>query len=153
MQTREFQKCVETKQCSQIPSGLKKNKKYFEMYEDEYTTRQNLRNSVKTMCGENYYLWIPRGLPGASLVKNPPAMQEMLETQVWFLDWEESLAEKMATHSSILPWIIPWTEEPGGLQSMGSQKIRHSWAYRKQQHTEERNQNINKWDNPCSWVK
>ena len=69
MQTREFQKCVETKQCSQIPSGLKKNKKYFDMYEDEYTTWQKLRNSVKTMHGGNYYLWIPRGLPGVSLGK------------------------------------------------------------------------------------
>ena len=54
---------METKQCSQIPSGLKKNKKYFEMYEDEYTTWQKLRNSVKTMCGENYYLWIPKRPP------------------------------------------------------------------------------------------
>ena len=49
-------------------------------------------------------------------VKNPPAMQE---TQVRFLDWEDPLEKEMATHSSILAWRIPWTEEPGGLQSMG----------------------------------
>ena len=53
----------------------------------------------------------------AQLVKNLPAM---LETQVGSLGWEESLEKRMATHSSILPWRIPWTEEPGRLQSMGS---------------------------------
>ena len=41
-----------------------------------------------------------------------------------FLGWEDSLGEEMATHSSILAWEIPWTEEPGGLQSMGSQRVR-----------------------------
>ena len=53
----------------------------------------------------------------AQSVKNPPAVQE---TQVQSLDWEDPLEKKMATHSSILLWRIPWTEEPGGLQSMGS---------------------------------
>ena len=56
------------------------------------------------------------------LVKNPPAMQE---TWVWSLGWEGPLEEGMATHSSILAWRIPWTEEPGGLQSMGSHRVRH----------------------------
>ena len=56
------------------------------------------------------------------LVKNPPAMQE---TQVQSLGWEDPLERGMATHSSILAWRIPGTEEPGGLQSMGSQKVRH----------------------------
>ena len=55
----------------------------------------------------------------AQQVKNPPAMQE---TQVHFLGWEDSLEKKMATHSSILAWKIPWTEEPGGLQSHGVAK-------------------------------
>ena len=54
----------------------------------------------------------------AQLVKNLPAMQE---TPVQFLGGEDSLEEGMATHSSILAWGIPQTEEPGGLQSMGSQ--------------------------------
>ena len=49
--------------------------------------------------------------------KNPPAMQE---TQVRYLGWEDPLEKGLATHSSILGWGIPWTEEPGGLQSMGS---------------------------------
>ena len=56
----------------------------------------------------------------AQLVKNLPAMQE---TQVLSLDWEDLLEKGMATHSSILAWRIPWTEDPGGLQSMGSQRV------------------------------
>ena len=56
------------------------------------------------------------GLLVAQTVKNLPAMQE---TQVLSLDQEDPLEKGMATHSSILAWKIPWTEEPGGLQSMG----------------------------------
>ena len=55
-------------------------------------------------------------------VKKSPAM---CETWVQSLDWEDPLEKDMATHSSILAWRIPWTEEPGGLQSMGSQRVRH----------------------------
>ena len=58
----------------------------------------------------------------AKWVKNPPAMQEMQETWVRFLGQEDLLGEEMATHSSILAWRIPRTEEPGLLQSVGSQK-------------------------------
>ena len=58
----------------------------------------------------------------AQMVKNPPAMQE---TQVQSLGQEDSLEEGLATHFSILAWRIPWTEEPGGRQSMGSQRVRH----------------------------
>ena len=57
----------------------------------------------------------------AQLVKNLPAVQE---TWVQSLGWEDPLENKMATHSSTLAWKISWTEEPGGLQSMGSQ----SWG-------------------------
>ena len=53
----------------------------------------------------------------AQMVKNLPAVQE---TWVQSLGWEDSLEKEIATHSSILVWEIPWTEEPGGLQSMGS---------------------------------
>ena len=53
------------------------------------------------------------------MVKNPSAM---LETRVQSLGWEDSREEEMATHSSMLAWRIPWTEEAGGLQSMGSQQ-------------------------------
>ena len=65
------------------------------------------------------------GFPGGSAVKNPPAMQE---TQVWFLGQEDPLEKEMAIHSSILAWKIPQTEEPGGLQSMGSQRVGQDWA-------------------------
>ena len=54
------------------------------------------------------------------MVKNPPAMQD---TWVRSLGWEDPLEERMAAHSSVLAWRIPWTEEPGGLQSMGLQRV------------------------------
>ena len=67
--------------------------------------------------------------PGASLVaqmaKNLPAMQE---TQLWSLGGEDPLEKRMATHSSILAWEIPWLEESGGLQSIGSQRVRRNWV-------------------------
>ena len=69
------------------------------------------------------------GFPGGSVVKNLPAMPEPPETLVWSLGGEDPLEKEMATHSSILTWRIPWTEKPGGLQSMGSQRVglkRHS---------------------------
>ena len=59
------------------------------------------------------------------VVKNLPAVQETQEMQVLFLGQEYPLEEEMAIHSSILAWEIPWTEEPGGLQSMGSQRVGH----------------------------
>ena len=59
------------------------------------------------------------------MVKNPPAIRE---TWVRSLGWEDPLEEGLATHPSIHAWRIPWTEEPGGLQSMGSQRVRHDWA-------------------------
>ena len=62
--------------------------------------------------------------PGGSAVKNPPAMQEPQETWVQFLGQEDPLEEGMATHSSVICWRIPWTEEPGGLQSSQLQ-VRH----------------------------
>ena len=55
----------------------------------------------------------------AQCVKNTPAIQETQETCVPSLGWEDALEEEMATHSNILAWRIPWTEEPDGLQSMG----------------------------------
>ena len=58
----------------------------------------------------------------ALVVKNPPANVGDTERVVQSLGWEDPLEEGMATHSSILAWEIPWTEEPGMLQSMGSQK-------------------------------
>ena len=57
----------------------------------------------------------------------------MQETQVWCLCREDPLEKEMATHSSILAWKIPRTEDPGGLQSVGSQRVTHSWANQQQQ--------------------
>ena len=59
----------------------------------------------------------------AQTVKNPPAMQE---TRVQSLGREDFVEQGIATHSSILVWRIPWTEEPDGLQSMGSQRVRRN---------------------------
>ena len=64
------------------------------------------------MCNQTF--------PVARLVKNLPVMWE---TWVRFLDWEDPLEKGMATHFSILAWRIPWTEEPGRLQSMGLQRV------------------------------
>ena len=58
----------------------------------------------------------------AHMVKNLPVMQEM---QVQSLGWEDPLEKEMATYSGILAWRIPWTGEPDGLQSMGSQRVGH----------------------------
>ena len=60
--------------------------------------------------------------PNASEVKNLPIMRETQETQVQSLGWEDLQQEEMATHSSILAWTIPWTEEPGKLQSKGHEE-------------------------------
>ena len=68
------------------------------------------------------------GFPSGSTVKNPPAMQEPQEMWVRSLGQEDPLEEGMATHSSILAWRIPWTEEPGRLQSIGSQRADHHWS-------------------------
>ena len=59
----------------------------------------------------------------SKMVKNLPAIEK---TWVQSLGWEDSLEKGMATHSSILAWRIPWTEEPGKLQSMGSQRLGHN---------------------------
>ena len=68
-------------------------------------------------------LRIPHGVYQASMmaqtVTNPPAMQETQEMRVQSLGLEDTLEEEIATHSSILAWEISWTEDPGGLQSMG----------------------------------
>ena len=63
----------------------------------------------------------------AEQIKNPPAMQETQEMQVWSLGQKDPVEEEMATHSSIFAWKIPWAEEPDCLQSIGSQRVRHHW--------------------------
>ena len=76
---------------------------------------------VKNIFSKNDMVNLLKGFPGGSAVKNLLTRQEMDETQVGSLGQEFPLEEGMATHSSILAWRIPWTEEPGGLQTIGSQ--------------------------------
>ena len=77
-------------------------------------------------------LWPERGFPGGSEVKASACscfcLPARRDTWVRSLGREDPLEKEMATHSSILAWQIPWMEEPGGLQSMGSQRVRHDWA-------------------------
>ena len=70
------------------------------------------------------------GFPGSAVVKNLSAVQE---TWVHSLTWEDPLEKGMATHSSILAWEVPWIEEPGRLQSMGLQRLRHEFKTKQQQ--------------------
>ena len=82
-----------------------------------------------SQCPENkaYFPSSMRFL-GGSVVENPPEMQELQKTWAQSLSWEDLLDKGMAAHSSILAWRIPWTEEPGGLQSIRSQKVEHNWT-------------------------
>ena len=88
------------------------------------TTAEPMLQSPETATVEalRHSYWAP---PVAQTVKNLPEMQEI---RVWSLGLEDPLEKEIATHSSILAWEIPWTEEPGGPQSMGSQRVRHNWA-------------------------
>ena len=72
------------------------------------------------------------GFPSDSPLKNMPVMQDVLEMWVQSLGQEDPMEKEMATHSSILPWKIPWTKEPGSLQSMGSQRVTHDLANKQQ---------------------
>ena len=83
-----------------------------------------------TNKGISCILWASMGFLHGSVVKNMPTVQEMQETQIWFLNKEDPLEEGMTTHSNILAWRIPWTEESGGLQFMGSQRMGYDWARR-----------------------
>ena len=71
----------------------------------------------------SYWCSLPWASQLVLVVKSPSA-----ETWVGSLVWEDPLKEGMVTHSRILAWRIPWTEEPGGWQSMGSQRVRHNWS-------------------------
>ena len=70
----------------------------------------------------------------AQCVRNPP-VNAGDASSVRSLGWEDPLEKEMATRSNILAWRIPWTEEPGGLQSMGSQRVRHNLATKQQLET------------------
>ena len=76
-----------------------------------------------SLLADNMTLYTEKASLLAQMVKHLPAMQE---TRVRSLGWEDPLEKEMATQSSTLAWKIPWTEEPGRLQSMGSQRVRHN---------------------------
>ena len=87
--------------------------------------KRSFHNSKRKKKSNNsiiYFFFGDGGFPDGSVVKNLPATQEMWVQSVGRAD---PLEEGMAPHSSILAWRIPWTEEPGGLQSTGSQRVRH----------------------------
>ena len=80
-------------------------------------------------CLFRSWLYIAWASQVAQWVKNLPAVQKMQETWARWLVQEDPLEKDMATHSSILAWRIPWMEEPGGLQSIELQRVRHDWAH------------------------
>ena len=78
-----------------------------------------------------FWKWIRHeimGIPGGSVVKNSPSNAGDQVMSVWSLSWEDPLEKEMVTFSSILAWGILQTEEPGGIQFRGLQRIRHAWA-------------------------
>ena len=94
------------------PPSMVKKESWSNLYNEVAGIRDSLRH---------------QGSPSGSEVKNLPTVQELQETWIQSLGWEDPMEEDMATHSSILAWRIPWTEEPGGLQSMGSHRVGHDW--------------------------
>ena len=79
-------------------------------------------------CSRFMYCWSLAWRILSLVVQRLKRLPEMWETWVQSLDWEDSLEKAMAIHSSILAWRIPWREEPGRLQFMGSQRVGHDWA-------------------------
>ena len=82
----------------------------------------NISTCVGAVCGEEHVLWTSLA---AQMVKRLPTMWV---TWVCPLGWEDPLEKGMAAHSSIFAWKVPWTEEPGRLQSTGLQTVGHDWA-------------------------
>ena len=80
-------------------------------------------------------LWLPKGKGTSLMAQQVKNLQETQETLVRSPGWEGPLEEEMMTQSSVLDWKTPWTEEPGGLQSMQSQRTRYDWATKRTQHT------------------
>ena len=94
-------------------------------YKAKYNFTIQFHQSNSGIYPKELIIYIPSdGVTSLLRVKNPSTMQE---TWVWSLGQEDSLEKGMAPHSSILAWRIPWTEEPGGLQS-GSQRVGHKWV-------------------------
>ena len=124
----KFRKLMMDKEASRaVVNGVTKSQKWLSNWTE---LNSWIFQKQPHMPNSGYFFWFP--IPWTSWwaslvtqrVKNLPAMQE---TQVWLLGQEYPLEEEMGTHSSILAWRIPWIKEPGRLQSMWSQRIRHDW--------------------------
>ena len=111
---------------------------YLEVYGQPYSMQPlllsyvtNFYHTVREFSWDN--LAMINLLLGRSRCDSPNGKEStaMQETWVWSLGWEDPLEKGTATHSTILAWRIPWTEEPGGLQFMGSQRIGHDWETNK----------------------
>ena len=85
-----------------------------------------VRHSGSSETSFHYLQW---GFPGGPMVKNPPASAGDSWDRDSIPRWEDLPEKEMTTHSSTLAWKIPQTEEPDGLQSMGSQRVKHSWTH------------------------
>ena len=96
---------------------------------DILTNEENMILILMEQNSWNIYINDAAFSVGSSLVtQTVKSLPGMLETQVWSLGREDPLEKEMATHSSSLAGKSPWLEEPGGLQSMGLQRVRHNWA-------------------------
>ena len=84
-----------------------------------------LLHVIFSVCGISYFLDV---VFCRTEILNFDEVQELQETQIWSLGGEDPMEEGMATHSSIHVWSIPWTEEPGRLQFIGSQRVRYDWS-------------------------
>ena len=121
----------------QLPQVILMTRQAWEIFHEKISSLRkepyftNLHINLAQRRNNWYFYWInnhyhtQQASLVAQMVKNLPARQE---TWVWSLGWEDPLEEGMATHSSILAYRIPWTEEPGGLQAMGLQRVRQDWA-------------------------
>ena len=96
---------------------------------DRGAWRATVHGVTKSQTWLNDWARVHTGLPRwLSGTESACQCRKMQETRVWYLGWEDPLEKEMATHSSILAWRIPWTEEPGELQSTGSQRVGHDWV-------------------------
>ena len=109
-------------------------------YLEKFT--KNCKAEFPFKDSEAYFGGLPRWLSGLKKKKSACQCTETQETQVQSLGQEDALEEESATHSSILPWKIPWTEEPGDLQSIMLQRVRHNWAHTQTGQTLPVNQNL-----------
>ena len=107
----------------------------------QYVVHQNLHDVIYQLYlskkwGKYFYGGVGgfMGFSGGSAGKESAC--QCRRCGVWSLGWEDPLEKRMATHSNILPGEIPWTEEPGGLQSMGSQRVRRDWVTHTHTHTD-----------------